>query len=303
MHLPLPKCARIIPYVNTEWNNSKSVSDVTTKKIDSADEYVTIRTPRSLCVARILCLNMINYHVAHNVLTTKNDTENFYKTTRHWRDACSHRMTYSDAMERIKDCCVAEMIKYRQAIDVDAVSLLGAAASPEPAHRSRRNVVHTIKKIGHRIKQGLTPGKRKQSVDQLELSKRRNDDCLGVSLVDLVVVEDETSGRIKKEYRTKCSSCGGMAQMYCTGCGRHFCINKDRMKQLVKAGVISLEDSKKLTAKIPVYDLESKEWIHRWCRRSCYHIAHEDRWERYWQEHNEAEERDEVIQSLRRRLS
>jgi len=39
---PLPKCARIIPYVNAVWNASKHPSDTTTKNIDSCDEKLGV---------------------------------------------------------------------------------------------------------------------------------------------------------------------------------------------------------------------------------------------------------------------
>ena len=297
VHFPLPRCSRIIPYNNAYWNSTKSPSDTTTKNIDSCDEKLGVRTPQTLTVARMQQLKVHQFYRGCQMLTAKDDLAEWYHTVRHYRDAASHRLTFMAAFEE----CKGFLRAYIKSASIPATVQVHQAmqpTSPIPVRRPRRGVVHTIKKIGHAVRNGITPGRnRKQTTEQLALAAKRNDDCLGLCLLPQAAVIDTKTGKLnpKKELkRDRCALCGQLTAMYCTGCNRSFCVNKDRMATLAERGHLEAGDSKKKIIMIPVLNSATGEMESKWFIRSCYQVAHEKRWEEYW-EANEDSTRDLAI--------
>lgn len=285
VHFPLPKCSRIIPYPNSNWNATKSPSDTTTKLIDSCDEKLGVRTPQTLAVARMMQLKQHQYFRAMQMLSSKEDLTEFYHSVRHYRDAASHRLTFAASFEQSKGFLRA---KIRAAMKGPDRQSLTATPQPVAGRRAKRGIVHTIKKIGHAIRVGATPGRKKRTTEQIALASQRNQECLGISLLPMVNVQND-AGKFKALKRDHCALCGVSAAMYCTGCNRFFCMNKDRMEALVDKGHITAEDGKKKTIKLPVLNAKTKETQYKWFLRSCYQIAHEKKWEEYWDQVNEEE--------------
>lgn len=100
-----------------------------------------------------------------------------------------------------------------------------------------RGIVHTVKKLGHIIRQGITPGgKRKQNAEQETLGAERIEACLGVYLFAAANVADEVTGKLKKQplKRRACKMCAINTPTFCTGCNRYLCVDKDRIDTLCK---------------------------------------------------------------------
>ena len=55
------------------------------------------------------------------------------------------------------------------------------------------------------------------------------------------------------------------------------------MNKLVAAGMLSADDTKKKTLKVPALNIVTEEIEAKWFVRSCYQVAHEKQWERYWE--------------------
>lgn len=215
------------------------------------------------------------------MLTAKDDLESFYHSTRHYKDAASHRLTYGRAFEECKGFIKAEAKTSKQA---SVVPPKVVSPPKEKSRKSKRKLVHTVKKLGHWVKNGLTPGKRKQTTEEVTLGVKRAEGCVGVCLFAAADVADDETGKLKKGIlkRRACKLCGINTATYCTGCNRFLCVDKDRMEVLVKKGVVSKENAKKKVVKVPVLNTFNGEMEAKWFVRSCYQIAHEAQWEKYW---------------------
>ena len=150
-------------------------------------------------------------------------------------------MTFSDSFERSKGFLRATL--QAPADGIEPATPTPRSASPR---RPRRGLLHTVKKIGHVLKKGATPSRFRRTSEQEKIADERNRRCLGISLVPMVDVQNSQSGKLKGLKRKQCVLCNICTTMYCTGCNRYFCVNKDRMKQLVARGHISPEEAKKL---------------------------------------------------------
>jgi hypothetical protein len=213
-------------------------------------------------------------HRAGQMLSSKDDLDNWYHTLAHFRNAASHCQTYEGSMQKVK----VYIWKYQQDLDGG----LDGAAAPitfnNPQRRSVRRQVYEIQGITQQVSFDLTPQKRKKDGANIALKKEQDNCCLGMSLVCRVKADADT-GAIKSDARVNCSLCEEKTAMYCTGCSRFFCINKTRLKQLKDKGVLQDEDANTTTVKLQRYNV----WLKKpnedaWTRRSCYHIAHEKAW-------------------------
>jgi hypothetical protein len=83
IHFPLPKCARIIPYVNSYWNSTKGASDTITGLFDDNDEKLGVRTAQTIPVAHLLMLQQTLFFRGSQMLRAKDNLDECYYTLAH----------------------------------------------------------------------------------------------------------------------------------------------------------------------------------------------------------------------------
>jgi hypothetical protein len=87
-------------------------------------------------------------------------------------------------------------------------------------------------------------------------------------------------------FRMRCSLCNKQTNMYCTGCKRFLCVDKDRRKELGEVGEPHVVRMKQLRKNTDT-GLETTEAYYG--MRSCYQIAHEKTFNAFWETHSEEE--------------
>ena len=93
---PLPACARCIPFQNAKWNVLKGPSDTTTKLLDTVEENLGIRTPRTIAMARLMAVGSVAFHRSNQMLSAKSPSQ--YPTLYHFRVASNNRHTMASSL-------------------------------------------------------------------------------------------------------------------------------------------------------------------------------------------------------------
>ena len=62
IRFPLPPMDMFLPCQNAEWNVSKGPSDTLTKLFDSCEEVITVRSPQTVSIARLLSVGGAAFH-------------------------------------------------------------------------------------------------------------------------------------------------------------------------------------------------------------------------------------------------
>ena len=200
IYFPLPACKRILPYLNSYWNATKSPSDTTTKLLDSCSPSLGIKTSDTAATARmILLFQILNFRLVQ--MYGSKHRKNAYMSLYKYRNAASHRCTLCGSIDMNKDH-IRRIFKFKKANNA-FVTTPNARVLSEV-----RDVFYTTKKNVPTISYGITPGKHKRDDDMKKLCEMRNKCCLGISLVSVCKVVDEEKGKFKKSHRYKCALCG-----------------------------------------------------------------------------------------------
>lgn len=104
-------------------------------------------------------------------------------------------------------------------------------------------------------------------------------ECLGLTLV--ARTEKKEGEADFKPLRMRCSLCSKQTSMFCTGCKRYLCVDKDRRVELGEVGaphVCKMKQVRKHT------ETGSQTVGQYFAMRSCYHIAHEKVLDEYWEQ-------------------
>jgi hypothetical protein len=279
---PLPKCDKIIPYPHSFWNTVKGGSDTITKLIDTVEEQLGVRTPSSCTSARLMLLFVVAYQRALQVMTSKEDLE-AYGTLYHFRHAASRRFPVFKVLDLIGDMFQEQSGK--QAIlalkgNEDVIFQDESSLNPTTPvmRRSRRQGAVDIQSKENWIPQvahAITPGKGNKKGNAKPTTKSiahslRCEECIG--LVPVARIEEPSKRGKVGPIRRRCDICKTQTNMFCLGCKRFLCMDKDRtdkMEEEGRAGALKFRQTKRdhITGK------ETHETF--FATKSCYHFAHE----------------------------
>jgi hypothetical protein len=303
---PLPRCARLIPFQHSFWNCTKPGSDTLTKLLDFMEEKLGIRTPGTCASSRMILMLVLCQHRLVQMVGAKEDLDT-YVSLHHYRDAARKRYTVADTLDYLVDYCdmfaeesKAKILKERlSGSSVDSFNSQNTSTgctstSPQqPARRTRNSgqrplSVDWLPPLAPMI----TPkrGKAKKVADgklaplELRAWELRNRQCPGLVPIARCTPKDPnnlSAGFL--DVRRNCELCGTKSSMYCTGCKRFFCFDKDRSEKLVKR----FGDADPREVSSAIYKLQQTKVNHRdkslqehetlFGTRSCFHLAHEQR--------------------------
>jgi len=131
----------------------------------------------------------------------------------------------------------------------------------------------------------ITPGRgRKKKTDVVaEAASLRSSECIGLVPVGLVKNPAETNGKMTL-IKQRCALCGTNTSMYCLGCKRFLCMDKDRSAKLPAENCDDsdeVEDSSFAASVLKFKQVKvhlstgEKESRTLYGCKSCYHHAHE----------------------------
>ena len=100
VRFPLPPCDRFLPCQNADWNLAKGPSDTLTKLFDDCEESVTIRSPQTIAVSRLLVVSASAFHRCLQTIGAKESTES-YKSVDNYRKAASNRSTFKSSLMQL----------------------------------------------------------------------------------------------------------------------------------------------------------------------------------------------------------
>ena len=89
VRFPLPPCDRFLPCQNADWNLAKGPSNTLTKLFDDCKESVTICSPQTIAVSRLLVVSASAFHLCLQTLGTKELTKS-YKPVNNYQKAASN---------------------------------------------------------------------------------------------------------------------------------------------------------------------------------------------------------------------
>lgn len=146
-------------------------------------------------------------------------------------------------------------------------------STPSKNRASRQNSHIRQANYIHRFIQGVTPqkgGEPKNRIDTIRAARKmRNEACDGLCIAQMLK-EDGSDKRLK------CCRCKKLTQAFCTGCKRALCFAQKRPKG------DDTEDTYEMSQFVHQKGNE-QEWVKSHYIRSCYHIAHEKKWDAIWE--------------------
>jgi len=99
---PLPPRARITPVQHAFWNALKGPSDTTTKLVDSIEEKLGIRSPRTVATARLLSVGSVAFHRSSHMLHAANKGVDKHRGLDGYRHASIQRQSMADTIIAIE---------------------------------------------------------------------------------------------------------------------------------------------------------------------------------------------------------
>lgn len=282
---PLPKCDKVIPYQHAFWNTVKGGSDTITKLIDFAEEKLGVRTPSTCSTARLMLLMAVAYQRVLQIMTASGDLE-IYGTLRHFRKAASNRFTVFNTLDKIVDQFAEfsdgqSLVELRQNLKVlfqDQDQEADGLSSPQ-IRRSRRQVLVDVQSKDKRLPQvahSMTPGrgKKKMVPEEKELAHQlRCQEC--ISLVVVARLEEVEPGKPPQPMRRRCDWCKTSTNMFCMGCKRWLCVDKDHSDKKVTENGMKPPGALKFKQTKLNHKTREKKVETLYATKSCYHYAHE----------------------------
>lgn len=269
---------------------SAGPSDTTTKCIDSIEEHVSIRTPRTIATARHLKAKAIAWHRCLQQATAKKDLDK-YPTLFAYRHAASERCSVTKSLGLL----ITMMEEELKTVPVPASPTRSIATLVPPntaPRRPTRNAV-TVDRVGwgFQSKEGYTPGRGRSANEFHRLRELR---CDGRVLV--YVVPEPSLKKKDDSARGCCSVCGVKTNFYCTGCKNFLCfgatqamtesriakIQKKRDESKDDNVVDADEDLPSTLMKMPIFDPKTEAWTALWSKNNCYSVKHKHIFDQAW---------------------
>ena len=257
--MPFPSLKRIIPSICAYWNSVKGGSDTTTKLMDDC----ILQLPRPYCntetvaITRLIQMMLVTNHRLFQCTTNKYNLDN-YPSLAHWRDAATHRFTYHKSLVFVSASFVKEL-EVLTDMNPAAFAHIPRPGLTEPDKEAVDGIVpvqiryaptlsrKTPMKINKHIKDGSG------DTEVLTMAFR----CVGIP-----------AQMYDKGADHKCGICKSNTSWYCAGCKRWLCLTK------IKRNVKDLY----------YHDVRGREIMFV---KSCFHIAHDGAWDRYFNERNQ----------------
>jgi hypothetical protein len=298
LSFPLPPCARCLPFQNALWNQLKGPSDTTTKLLDSFEEQLGIRTPRTIATGRLWSIGAVAFHRSNQMLSAKEATE--YDTLYDYRHAANNRFTMSQSLFRLLEFAkqdhqqILSGPRVTFAPQTTTSSTLVPPNSPPRRTRAGNDAPQRVT-WSYLEKGGFTPTKgRPANIAHKHREKRCDGRVLIAKINDPSKQEDGAASR------QKCRLCGTKTNHYCTGCKNYLCFGMAQALNDKRSDVIMQRDTEGLIAERPKavlkmmsYDPKSGEWSQAFAKNCCYHIHHQEAFNALWEKKHAAERAQE----------
>jgi len=219
--LPIPRLARIIPFIMSMWNAEKGVSDTISKFIWMNIHDPPCDTVQGHAISRMFLILAVMIHRLSHFFTSKEDL-NEYPSLSHFRNAASHRSTFNETIKSI-------VLGVKNSFRPLAIPPPTVATRIEGA-RTRRGDTTTTKVEWGALPTWATPKKnlrRFYDKDPSELSTPsalaihdRINHCTG-NIVHRVNVQ--TKSPKGPGGRGTCVICGKLSNTWCMNCHRWLC--------------------------------------------------------------------------------
>lgn len=290
IRFPLPPIDRFLPCQNAEWNLSKGPSDTLTKLFDDCEECITIRTPQTVAVARLMLVLSSAFHRCIQVVSSKNDTTT-YRSLDSFRRAANSRASFKSSLSQLCDFLWNEMegLEVKRRLFESGMgppgvgNVLNPLVPPQSPNRRTRNRDAPTQNWNEKWESGFTPSKikgRPGSKKQLQVENhlQRREECLGVVLA----VRLDGS-------RMRCELCGSWTRFYCSGCSSHLCfqtgskvLSEQKLNNIRTKLHLPPDAEIPLVNKITHYNMATKKRKETRMLNSCYHIAHQRKFTEYF---------------------
>ncbi|CAB9504105.1 hypothetical protein SEMRO_186_G080530.1 [Seminavis robusta] len=223
MPKPLPRMARIIPLIFSEWNSIKGGSDATTQLLWHCHYNVPSNENQAVVCARMLSLAAVHIHRLHQ-LSTANRNLSVYASLKRYRDTATERCLFKKSLNMIID----EMSR-KKARAVSPQQL----TPPRPTGRSTRSQLGILRLDLPLLATSKTPQRSmlakignfatQEAQGKLDARSKvvltRTRECSGFA-VFRIGANGETNG---KGGRGRCANCGSQTHCYCMMCKLWLC--------------------------------------------------------------------------------
>ena len=277
IRFPLPPCSRIIPIQCSWWNSTKGPSDTTTKLLDNCEEQLGVRTPQTIAVARLLGIAGVVFHRCNQILSGRDCSS--YPSANAYRGAANKRAPFWKSLVTLCEFIGGEssFLKEKQKPPPPPQQVL-TPVTPRQQVRTRKGSKIQAARWTE-MKTGNTPklGRKNKSEPHKAVSHAlRGKKCLGVTLVSRV------------DTRGKCKMCGQKTFYYCTGCKNSFCFQTggdcgEKIKKMMKNKTIGKTNIPPLFYNLTERSKDGTKNTKFKFRNSCYHIAHAEQVEKYFE--------------------
>ena len=270
--LPLPRLARIVPFIMSLWNAGKGVSDTVSKLVWMNIHDPPCNTVQGHAISRMLLIVATIIHRLNQFFTAKPNLLD-YPSLPHFRNACSHRSTFHETLNDI-----IWTVKLR--------SRPTSIPRPQPASRGITGALTRRGDTRNKIvawgseRTGATPQKNLKQFYSRSESGFRNDSelefherqayCTGNPLYR---VSFDTKNPKGAGSRGTCAICNKISNVWCMGCHRFLCnigLPANRSESIMIG-----DDPKYITLEYEREGENGKEIINVCGFYSCWHKGHQ----------------------------